>query len=358
MHARLFIELDAAAGIESFVLDPANARVAPLLAYTVLQEMPDLSPHVRERLRAVLQDAAAGDALRTRALRDLLAAFARGSIRALVLKGAAHGHVGYPRPELRPRHDDDLLVDVADFQSASATLERLGYVRATEVDGTRVTGQRHYTGRPFGLEHHVDLHARPINPAGFATLPSFDALWDRRQALPEVGGAAAGRVDAVLLACAHRVAHHPGSDEALWRLDLHFLSSQLDEPEWMRLIELARATRMARVVASELRRTRDEWQSAIPPAVFLELSGVTGEPSAAYLDVSSTLEVEWLNLQDQASLADRVSLVAQHLLPAPSYMRALYGPAGPVRLAWLYGRRAIGGGLRWIREQRHHPNAV
>jgi hypothetical protein len=360
MRSLLFsaIELDSAAGIERIVCDPAHARVAPLLAYTVLQGPAEVSPRVRERLRGVLQDAAAADAVQTRALSNILAALACANIRALVLKGAAHGHVGYPRPELRPRHDDDLLVAAADVHAAAAALEELGYVRAIEVDGTRVTGQRHYSSRPYGLAHNLDLHARPINPAGFATLPSFDDLWTRRQELPAVGGAVPGRIDAVLLACAHRVAHHPVSDDVLWRLDLHFLASRLDEPDWTRLLELAHATRMARVVASELRRTAELCRTVIPQDLLRQLSDVIGEPSAAYLGASSTIDVEWLNLHDQATLADRVALVTEHLLPTPSYMRALHGPAGPVRLAWLYGRRAIGGGLRWLRERRRNRAPV
>jgi hypothetical protein len=139
---------------------------------------------------------------------------------------------------------------------------------------------------------------------------------------------------------------------------VHFLSSRLTASEWTALIELARSSRMAQVVVHELRRAADQWHTAIPHDVFLTLSAVTGEPSADYLAAASTLDVERLNFLHQATLAGRLSLVAQHLVPGPSYMRARYGPAGPLRLAWHYGRRAVGGGLRWIRDQRRHRRPV
>jgi hypothetical protein len=40
------------------------------------------------------------------------------------------------------------------------------------------------------------------------------------------------------------------------------------------------------------------------------------------------------------------------MFPSRAYMHGRYGTVGPVRLAWLYVRRATTGGVRWMRE--HH----
>ena len=332
--------------------DSTRARAAALVAYaTAQQRAADLSASERQAIDDVLRPAAAAHMVRAAALSTVLAAFAARGLRALVLKGAAHAAL-YPAPYLRPRSDDDILVAPADFDAASEHLRELGYTRAVEVDAGRITGQRHYSREGGAITHHVDLHGRLVNASAFAGLPTFDDLWSRRQPLAEVEGVSAGRVDALLLAATHRVAHHPRSTDVLWSIDMHLLASGLEPVEWNELCTRARDCRVATVVAAELEGASRRWGTAVPNGVLNLLRAATGEPSAAYLEATGTLSTEWLNFRYQNSVTGRLSVLREHVFPSPAYMHGRYGTAGPFRLAWLYIRRASTGGVRWMRE--HH----
>jgi hypothetical protein len=186
----------------------------------------------------------------------------------------------------------------------------------------------------------------------FAALPTFDDLWTRRQPLAECAGVSPGRVDAVLLAAVHRVAHHPRSADVLWSIDMHLLATCLEAADWDELCTRARECRVAAVVGAELGAARERWGTAVSDRHVEFLRGTPAEPSAAYLAATGTWSTEWLNFRHQGSLGGRLSLVIEHVFPSPTYMHDRYGTVGRVPLAWLYLRRAVMGGFRWMRE--HH----
>ena len=329
----------------------ADERLAPLVAYAALQSGRVLSPEQRQQVTRTLRDAAALDAVSTAALRAVLSSLAEQGIRVLVLKGVAHAAL-YPAAYLRSRQDDDLLVEVEQFDTAARVLSTLGYQRDVEVEGVLVTGQAHFRRANHRLTHHIDLHHRIVNPAAFATLPSFSALWSQRRRLDELGGFVPSLVHDVLVTCAHRVGHHPQSVDGIWSVDLHLLACELQPVDWDRLIDTARHTQMAAVVCAELAAVHRRWNSPVPDRVFSALQPIRDEPSAAYLDATSTLAVEWLNLRHQPTFGQRVGVAWQHVFPTARYMQARYGPASPIRLSWLYVWRALAGGARWLREHR------
>lgn len=341
--------LDGAARSEG---DSTLARSAALIAYaTLVQRGADLPGTERQVLDDIIRCAAAAHMARAAALSRVLAAFGACGLRMLVLKGAAHAAL-YPAAYLRPRNDDDILVAPEDFERASALVIELGYTRALEVDTGRITEQRHYSRASGAITHHVDLHRRVVNASVFAALPTFDDLWTRRQAIPEFPGFSAGPVDALVLAAAHRVAHHPRSRDVLWSIDMHLLATSLERVEWDELCASARECRVAALVGSELGASSERWGTVVPPGHLAVLRATTGEPSAAYLEATGTLSTEWLNFRHQDSVAARLSVLREHVFPSPAYMHGRYGTAGPARLAWLYLRRATTGGVRWMRE--HH----
>jgi hypothetical protein len=343
---------DALEGATGSGGESARARSAALIAYaTRVRRGADLSATERQALDEVIRRAVAAHMARAAALSRILAAFGARGLRMLVLKGAAHAAL-YPAAYLRPRTDDDILVAPEDFERASALVIELGYTRALEVDAGRITKQRHYSRADGAITHHVDLHRRIVNAPVFATLPTFDDLWTRRRALSEFAGFSAGPVDALLLAAAHRVAHHPRTSDLLWSLDMHLLATSLEGAEWDELCTRARECRVAALVGSELDAARQRWGTVVPTGHLAALRATTGEPSAAYLKATGTLSTEWLNFRHQGSVADRLSMLREHVFPSPAYMHGRYGTAGPLRLAWLYVRRATTGGVRWMRE--HH----
>ncbi len=99
------------------------------------------------------------------------------SIESRLLKGAAHGHLDYPSPELRTFGDADLLVRRRDLQACLAALQAAGFRRA--LPAVRRDWERRFAKAvqliaPNGVE--LDLH---LSLAGgyFGALLQAKDIW-------------------------------------------------------------------------------------------------------------------------------------------------------------------------------------
>jgi hypothetical protein len=249
------------------------------------------------------------EALRRDEVVRVVAALDRAGAQPLVFKGAALAHTHYPEPWLRPRLDTDVLVSPARRVQAVEALTALGYEQPPFVSGQHVMHQAPFVRwGPAGLEHVVDLHWRIANVESVARMLSHDDLLARAVCV-DAGGHVL-RVpapdDALLLALAHRVAHHADSPELLWLYDIHRLAGSLTPPEWDHVQRVADVHGM-RAICARL----------------------------------------WVELR---TLGPRrgARLLREHLFPPASYMARAYG----VRRTWLlpafYAQRAVVGLARWF----------
>jgi hypothetical protein len=192
----------------------------------------------------------------------------------------------------------------------------------------------------------VDLHWRPCVPAAFGELPAFDDLVGR--AVPLTVGPAArglGAEDALLLACAHRVAHHGADEDPTWLLDVHLLGARLDEQGWRRFEAAAIAARVGRVCHFELGRALAALGTPVPAEILATLAAAGPEPSARHLTARSRLGRWVLDLRDHPGGA--WSAFRARALPPTLYMRQRYGvPGALVPAAYLW--RVVSGGGRWV----------
>lgn len=102
---------------------------------------------------------------RTIALAEILQAFDRASIDAIVLKGAALAWTIYASPALRPMGDIDLLVPAAAARAAQLSLRRLGFF------------DEDIKQRRFGRNaHHLPIASRPQNGVTISVEIHRDAL--------------------------------------------------------------------------------------------------------------------------------------------------------------------------------------
>ena len=166
-------------------------------------------------LRREEQVAAVLDARREDETRRLLDAFGDAQIDVLVFKGAALAHTVYAAPHLRPRTDVDLLIDRESLDRADRVLAACGWHHPPEPEPETFAAQRHYVKQGSGrMPWLVDLHWRIANPRVFADALPFGELHRRAVTVPALGRAALtpSPVDALLLACIHRVAHHEDAD--------------------------------------------------------------------------------------------------------------------------------------------------
>jgi hypothetical protein len=289
------------------------------------------------------------DELHVRELNRVLAALETAGVRPLVFKGAALAHSLYPESWLRPRLDADILIPERARAAAFDTLERLGYDRSVLIDGALVMAQAPF-GRvdDRGQEHALDVHWRVANPQLLATVLTYDDL-ERRAATLVVRGQTMRvpcAVDALLLACVHRAAHHAASNELLWLYDIHLLASGMHADDWRSLQARAGRLGVAAICSDGLRQAADRFGTPMSMAPAVSPTG--GEPSAVYLRKElGRLERLALDLQAIPFRA-RWRLVREHVLPSRRFMRQRYGRQHDAVLPVLYLRRVVSGALRWL----------
>lgn len=307
----------------------------------------------REVFADELRDAAAIDALRTRELRVVLAALADARVDAVVLKGAALAHTHYPRPELRPRADTDLLIPENARDPVASALSRLGYRRPPEIDGDVAVGQFHFVKTDgYGLEHALDVHWRLSNVRAFAEMLTYDELARAAIVIPALSAHARvpTPVHALLVACIHRVAHHADTTHLLWLFDVHLLARSLTEGDRQVFVALASEKKVRAVCARTLTLAQeafggldDTWLELLKPPRTSE------EPTATF--VGGGLRPVDILKSDLGATArgSRLRLLREHLFPPTSYMRERF-PGWPTLLLPLaYARRIVVGAPRWVR---------
>jgi hypothetical protein len=297
-------------------------------------------------LRDVALRAAAAERPRLDDLRALLDAFAQRGIRVLIIKGTALAYDVYDAPELRPRADTDLLIAHGDVDRARALLAELGYdARVTSGDPHANRQEAFARADRFGIEHVYDLHWDIANTPVVRDALSFDELLARSVSLPRIGPAARApsHVDALLIACIHRVAHHHDSDRLIWLYDIHLLREAMSRAEhdgfWRRAEErrvVAVCDRSVELAERWFGRGSHHRPQRIP----------AGEPSAAFLDRSRSRGAVLAG--DLAALGWRARLerLRDLALPPAAFMRASFPRAPRAVLPLLYVYRGARGVLR------------
>jgi Uncharacterised nucleotidyltransferase len=323
-----------------------------LLASRILERSQKLAD--REFLASVRHTraaAAAREAFQYREMIRVAGALCDSGVPALLLKGAAWAYQVYPRPELRPRLDTDLLIARGDRARAGQTLHGLGYTAAIEHVMELASAQRHFSLTAAGFTHHVDLHWRVTNPLAFANALPFESLWERSVAIDALGGARApGLVDALLLACLHRVAHHGLESGVLWVHDIHLLARALTGPDWADFVRAADTWRLRPVVEPGLARAVEWFGTPIPDAVLQwARSSPDGELERAFSRLAVIpLEVLASDWRAARSWRKRARLLQDHVCPPAIYMRHRYGDVPNAVLPVLYALRLTVGASRWV----------
>jgi hypothetical protein len=310
----------------------------------------------RAAAREVLAGAAVADEIQRRDVIRTAAALAEAGIDALVLKGAAWAHLLYADPALRPRVDTDILIEPRSRDAADRVLRALGYEPPPAHTNDLVSAQQSYQRvAAQRLAVHVDLHWRVTNRLAFAGALPFARVWPRRLRVQALGGAwTFGFVDALQLACVHRVAHHGDRPELLWLMDIDLLATRLDGDAWRDLVSQAELNGLGRVCALGLSRATEWFGTTVPADVRAALAAHADEPLddtflKSQVDPLGILASDW---RATGSWRTRLGLVAAHVFPDPDYVRARYGVHRSIWLPFLYAHRALTGLSRWIAGSR------
>jgi hypothetical protein len=339
------------------VLEVARAgRVHLLLAARLgltREYRSNLPAGVADRLTAECRVAAVEEAARTRELSRVVTSLDSAGCAPIVFKGAALAYTHYEQPWLRPRIDSDVLIDPARRSAAELVFQQLGYARPPFVSGRLVMYQEPFVrAEAGGLEHVCDLHWRVANPQAVADVLAHAELRQRAVAVAIPGGGrfhAPCPVDALLIACVHRAAHHGDAQDLLWLYDIHLLAERCDEHEWHAFAAAAAARGVAAICDRGLALSAARFGTRVPGIVAeLAQRRAGAEPSAVFL-TGGVGPVDRLASDLRALGArDRVRLLHEVLFPPRSYMRARFGEH--TWLPWLYVRRIVTGAARWLKD--------
>lgn len=347
--------LPASGAGDALVAEARAHRVHLLLAWMAGQGPSDLERLGGEGWTSLAREMRVEtltEAVRRAEVGRVVDALERAGTQPIVFKGAALAHTHYPEPWLRPRLDTDILVAPADRGRATEALTAAGYDRPAFVSGEYVMHQAPFVRPgPAGLEHVVDLHWRIANVEAVARMLAHGTLLSRAVYV-DTGGPVL-RVpapdDALLLALAHRAAHHADSAELLWLFDIHRLASGLTPGQWDHVLAVAQEHGMRAVCARGLSLSASTFGTPVPGRVTdgLRATGAF-EPAAQYLRPGlRPVDRLWIELR---TLGPRrgARLLREHLFPPARYLTQVYG----VRRTWLlpafYARRLAFGIARWF----------
>lgn len=308
--------------------------------------------HVPE-LRDEAMKAAAVEPLRLDDLREVLAALAARGVKVLLMKGSALAYEVFASPDLRPRSDTDLLLEPAAFADARAAMLALGFdERITSGDEHGVRQSAFARVDRFGVEHVYDIHWAIANSPVFADVLRIDEI--DAVALPRISehAFALPHVEALLLACIHRVAHHHDSERLVWLCDIDLLRARMSPDEHARFWRYASDRRVAGVCARSI-ALAEEWLGREPAhraEEYLSAEELARrEPSRRFLDRRITYGgVTLANLRALPWRA-RIQRLRQLAFPPAAFMQQSFPARSRAALPWLYVYRGARGVARLFR---------
>ena len=304
------------------------------------------------QLRAEAMRAAAYEPLRAIDLGEVLASLAARGVEALILKGMALGYDLYPAPELRPRSDTDLLISRDDLPKLREAMVALGFEEHLSSGDEHGLRQAVFTRAP-GMVY--DVHWSATNIPAFDAVLRYDDLRTRALPLPPLGPHARGLsyVDALLLACIHRVAHHHDSDRLIWLVDIGLLRTRMSPAEHARFWRLAAEGRVVGVCERSIAVT-DAWLSAARHDLAEEyLSSEERsreEPSRVFLDPGITHGGVMAASLRALPWKARLERLWQVAFPPAGFIRERFGARHPLTLPWWYIYRGVRGVARLFRK--------
>lgn len=294
-------------------------------------------------LRSDALAAAVAEPLRLADLEDVSRAL---PFAPLVLKGTALAYQLYFAPELRPRTDTDLLIARDELDALRAAMRSLEFTESPtsgDEHGLRQTLFVRTDG--FGIQHAYDVHWAIANSAVFEGVLRIDELRARSVEIANVGRGLS-RVDALLLACVHRVAHHHDSDRLIWLYDIHLLRERMTPDEHSEFWALAAERRVAAICARSVTLAA-EWLGVDTHDVPANIA--EDEPSRAYLNRHITRGVVMLEEMRALTWRARARRVWQLAFPPVAFMRETFATRGRLVLPWLYVYRGVRGVARLFR---------
>lgn len=269
-------------------------------------------------------------------------AFAAAGVRTMALKGAALNLTVYPRLDLRPMSDLDLLVSPKDAAQAVGILESIGYRCGAALIRDDFFPKHHYERElilPGSQPVRIDLHAHPWRPMHLAQIVSHESFWADAVALPLDDGHIfiPGPATMFIHLAAHAAFHD--CSRLIWLYDMKCVADHYGSMlDWSHVINRARHWQLTLAVRTAVARTRTMFGEVCPPDVSRNLTAANASWRAHV--------THWHTPRDASSPLLHVAcnlLCLRGFGPRAAYLHALLMP-GKKHLAESYAFRHAG----WI----------
>ncbi len=327
--------------------------VAPLV-YQQLHQTPtwgDWPANIRDALAHLSRVETVVDLLREQEVVRVLHASATQGVQLLLMKGTPLAYTHYASPCLRPRCDTDLLIQPNAIATMQQALTELGYTRLNGVSGKFIAHQCAYVKEDrYGVRHAYDVHWKISNSPPFSDLLSFEELVHQALPVPALGdhAYALAPVQALLLACLHRVAHHHNSERLIWLYDIHLLVSRMTFEERTAFIRLAADRRLQAVCGRGLQLAQHCFATPLAENFIAALyppDGLAAEEATAHFLKPNPrrLHILLAELQTLSGWKNKIRLLMEHLLPPPAYLLNRYATTNRALLPVLYFHRVLRG---------------
>ena len=287
---------------------------------------------IEEQLKPRTALSVANETLKSNALVELFESFASaGLTHTILFKGSALAHSIYPKPWLRPRSDNDLLIDIEAYSEYEKIFARLGYQKIFSIEGQYVSYQNTFSKKLSGHSHiNIDLHWRISNRQILANSYSVAELMrsgnklDRLSSLISIPSA----VDSLIIASFHRLGHHHHEERLIWLYDIHLLATQLSPKNWTTLIERCNKKALSGVTLDALSYCQKLFNTDIEPKVLQALKRSADQPEPSQIFLQRELAQWQYFLHDIKSLdswRSRLRLIIENVFPSPDYIRIQMG---------------------------------
>ncbi len=326
--------------------DARSQAVVPLL-YAWLRASAGREAQARcwiDRIRSECFRVAARHLELSRALRELLHAFAEARLACVPLRGPALAERLYGEHAVRAMGDLDLLVRRDDLSRIRRLLLHRGF---------RETDRRPGFAERYSYTLEFDAPGPPaviVEPHWTIAYPPFagsvdvDRVWSRVLPATVLGvrSASLSSEDLLLHLCLHL--EHADEPPLLWSWEINRLIRQEGARfEWAVFVETARVSHTANQTARALGRVIDVFDTPVPAEVRCALGDdgrTRGERlpdrvARAPADGRESLAL-FFGLQ---GLREKARYALALLFPAPSFMRSHYGVSGWLALGLAYLRR-------------------
>jgi hypothetical protein len=263
---------------------------------------------------------------------EVVGALEERGIPAILVKGPAIANWLYSANDPRLYRDTDLLLRKDDWQAASETMEKLGFVD----DLGHMAHPRMESGEGFPWGRAKDQAGVDLHYTLFGIGASPEALWEAFSAATleeDVGGRQVPMPShsARLLHIGLHAVQHGGEPTGKPMRDLERALAQVPIETWSETLELAERLEAAGAFATGMRllpRGRE---------IAEEIGADHGPDSDAALRLSDVPMVEgFQELAEASGLRRRVAIILRELFPTPAFMRWWTPIANRGRLGLLF----------------------